>query len=105
MLLLAVLVGSPIAVWRIDQERQRAEKGELAARFSELKARQVAYASDMNLAHQAVQEDDFGRALQLLERHRPPPGKTEDRGQTTEDRNQRTGTTEQKADHSLTSDL
>ena len=53
----------------------RAEKGELAARQSELAARQTAYASDMNLAGQAVQEDDFHQALELLERHRPERGK------------------------------
>ena len=47
-----------------EQQRLRAEQGELTAR-------QIAYASDMNLAHQAVKEDDLGRALELLERHRP----------------------------------
>jgi WD40 repeat protein/serine/threonine protein kinase len=66
-LLLAVGVGLPIATYRINHERQRAERGELDAR-------QKAYASDMNLAQQAVQEDDFYRALQLLDRHRPETG-------------------------------
>jgi WD40 repeat protein len=67
VLLIAVAVGSPIAAWQINHERQRAERGELDAR-------QKAYASDMNLAQQAVQEDDFYRALQLLHRHRPAFG-------------------------------
>jgi len=75
LLLVIVIIGSPIAIYRINQGLKRAEAGEL-------KARQFAYASDMNLAHQAVQEDDFYRALQLLDRHRP--GKTEAGG-----RNQR----------------
>src|SRR5262249_48392051 len=37
--------------------------------------------SDMNLAQQAVQEDDFYRALQLLDRQRPTKQETGDRGQ------------------------
>jgi tRNA A-37 threonylcarbamoyl transferase component Bud32 len=64
LLLLAVLIGSPVAIYRIKQGLQRAEE-------ESFKVRQFAYASDMNLAHQAVQEDDFYRARQLLDRHRP----------------------------------
>jgi eukaryotic-like serine/threonine-protein kinase len=71
LLLVAILIGSPIAVYRIQQAR-KAEQAQLKRTEEEsLKARQFAYASDMNLAHQAVQEDDFYRALQLLDRHRP----------------------------------
>ncbi len=64
VLLLAMLIGSPIALWRIDYERQRAEKGESDAR-------QKAYASDMNRALQAFQADEFDQTLQLLDQHRP----------------------------------
>jgi serine/threonine protein kinase len=64
LLLLAILIGSPIALYRINQALKRTEA-------EKLKARQFAYASDMNLAHQAIQEDDLHRALQLLDRHRP----------------------------------
>ena len=71
LLLLAVAIGSPIAAWRINQERQRAEKGELAARSSELVARQKAYASDMNRAQQALAQNNLSSALELLNRHRP----------------------------------
>jgi eukaryotic-like serine/threonine-protein kinase len=71
LLLLAVAVGSPIAIYRINHERQRAEKGELAAREGEMDARQKSYASDMKLAQQAIAQNDFGRALELLDRHRP----------------------------------
>jgi len=63
-LLLAVAIGSPIAVYRINDERQRAEKGET-------EARQKAYASDMNLAQDALAQNNLGRALELLNRHRP----------------------------------
>lgn len=64
VLLLAIAVGSPIAIYRINRALKRAEA-------ESLKARRFAYASDMNLAQQAVQADDFYRALQLLDSHRP----------------------------------
>jgi eukaryotic-like serine/threonine-protein kinase len=64
VLFFAVAVGSPIAIYRINHERQRAEKGELAAR-------QKAYASDMKLAQQALAQNNLGRAQDLLNRHRP----------------------------------
>ena len=71
LLLVIVIVGSPIAIYRINHARQ-AELVQLRrVEAGELKARQFAYASDMNLAQQAVKEDDFHRALQLLDRHRP----------------------------------
>ncbi|MEO8426059.1 MAG: serine/threonine-protein kinase, partial [Verrucomicrobiota bacterium] len=71
LLLLAILVGSPLAAYRINQLR-KAEQMQLGrAEAESLKARQFAYASDMNSARYAVQEDDFYRALQLLDRHRP----------------------------------
>ncbi len=64
ILLLILLIGSPIAALRINSARQRAEA-------NAIEARRAQYASDMNLAHQAVQDGDFFRARQLLERHRP----------------------------------
>ncbi|MBI3414588.1 MAG: protein kinase [Verrucomicrobia bacterium] len=63
-LLFIIGVGSPVALVRINEARRHAETRELDARRAQ-------YASDMNLAHQAVNEGDFFRALQLLERHRP----------------------------------
>ncbi|MSU62683.1 MAG: hypothetical protein EXS31_09845, partial [Pedosphaera sp.] len=48
---------------------------------SELEARQLLYASDMRLAYHAWEKDQFDRALQLLDQHRPKPGqKTDQRG-------------------------
>src|SRR6266498_3030000 len=67
LLLLAILIGSPIFIYRIDQALNRSEAGELMARRNQ-------YASDMNLAHQAVNAGDLFRALQLLDRHRPSFG-------------------------------
>lgn len=64
---IALVVGLAGILW----QWQRAEKGELAARTSEFATRQKAYASDMNLAQQAVAQNNLGRALELLNRHRP----------------------------------
>src|SRR5262249_35812603 len=64
VLLLAVAVGSPVAIYRINHERQRAERGELDAR-------QKAYASDMNRAQQELAQNNLGLAQELLNRHRP----------------------------------
>ncbi|MCX6926250.1 MAG: WD40 repeat domain-containing protein, partial [Verrucomicrobia bacterium] len=50
------------------------------ATAEELVARQKAYASDMNLAFQAVAQKDSGYALELLDRHRPQPGYPDLRG-------------------------
>jgi WD40 repeat protein len=71
LLLIFILIGSPLALYRINHERERAEKGEWAARQGELDARQKAYASDMNSVQQALAGNDLGRAIELLNRHRP----------------------------------
>ena len=71
-LLLLLAVAHRLAHRRLSHQSERARRNRCnSARRGELKARQIAYASDMNLAQQAVQEDDFDRALQLLDRHRP----------------------------------
>ena len=53
--------------------RQQAEAEELAAR-------QRAYASDMNVAKQALNENNLGRTQELLDRQRPQPGQKDLRG-------------------------
>ncbi|HUJ11670.1 MAG TPA: protein kinase, partial [Verrucomicrobiae bacterium] len=50
------------------------------AEVEELRARQRAYASDMNVAAQALAENNLGRALDLLDRQRPAPGQKDLRG-------------------------
>ncbi len=55
LLLLAILIGSPIAIYRINQAHQA--------------ARQNQYASDMFRAHRAIDEGDLFSALQLLYRN------------------------------------
>ncbi len=50
------------------------------AKAKELEMRQLAYASDMSLAHQALKMNDLGRARRLLEAHRSGPGEIDLRG-------------------------
>jgi len=74
VLLLTVLIGSPITVYRISKAR-KAELAQLhRAEAGELLAHQNQYASDMYRAHAAVNEGDFFSALRLLDRNRPSPG-------------------------------
>jgi eukaryotic-like serine/threonine-protein kinase len=71
---ISLVLGTLVSTWQAYeagnasdgemQERQRAEGGESVAR-------QRGYASDMNLAHKAVQEDELSLALELLNRQRP----------------------------------
>ena len=60
-----------------EKEAVAAQKAEAA---EELVARQRAYASDMNLAEQALAGSNLGRALDLLNRQRPMPGQKDLRG-------------------------
>ena len=71
ILLLVVIIGSPIAVFRINRESRRAED----ARKNEVRLREQsdrrAYASDMNLVQRALEGNNLSRAVSLLDRHRP----------------------------------
>jgi eukaryotic-like serine/threonine-protein kinase len=78
MLFLIVLIGAPIAVFRVNGERQDAVEARQQAeqaRTNEFQLRQQAdrraYAADMNLVQRALEKDDLGRALGLLNRYRP----------------------------------
>ncbi len=71
---LFLVVGLAGVLWQWRSAQRIAAVARLAATQAEasaLDARRAQYASDMNLAHRAVQEGDFFRARQLLERHRP----------------------------------
>jgi WD40 repeat protein/serine/threonine protein kinase len=63
-LLLIVIIGSPIALYRIDAALHRTEAGEL-------RARQNQYAADMIGAHQSILGGDLFRANQLLKQNLP----------------------------------
>jgi eukaryotic-like serine/threonine-protein kinase len=100
----ALLLGIVLSAWQAVRakraeahataQREKAEDSEkkaVAAQASETKlrqqaeaaelvARQRAYASDMNVARQALAESNLGRALDLLNRQRPQPGQKDLRG-------------------------
>ena len=65
VLLLAVVIGSPLALYHVNRARQRAEDEALINR-------RIAYAADINHVQGALQERDLARAQELLDRHRPP---------------------------------
>ena len=56
-----------------DQDRERAEEQEALARLNE-------YVADINLAQQSLAAGNYGRAVQLLDKHRPQPGEPDLRG-------------------------
>ncbi|HXJ59154.1 MAG TPA: serine/threonine-protein kinase [Verrucomicrobiae bacterium] len=92
-----LLVGATLSAWlavRAKQAERRAEalqKRETQLRHQEMILRRQAeqegsaarlneYVADINLAHQSVAAGNYGRAVQLLERHRPAPGEPDLRG-------------------------
>jgi eukaryotic-like serine/threonine-protein kinase len=89
-MVLTLLVGAGVSAWQAvratraehqavaagQQEslsRQRAEQNEASARLNE-------YVADINLAQQALAAGNYGRAAQLLDKHRPEPGEPDLRG-------------------------
>jgi serine/threonine protein kinase/WD40 repeat protein len=71
ILVMVIVIGSPIAIYRINRESQGANN----ARKTEVRLRQQlehrAYASDMNRAQRALEVNELGPALKLLNRYRP----------------------------------
>lgn len=65
---------------RAQAEQQRADTQARKASESQQQARRLLYASDMNLAQQALRLNNLGKARRLLDRHRPQPGEEDLRG-------------------------
>jgi WD40 repeat protein/serine/threonine protein kinase len=97
VVLLALLLGITVSTWqavRATQAKQEAlaaqaqaveaqaneNKLRRQAEAEELAARQRAYASDMNIAVQALDGNNLGLALDMLNRQRPGPGEKDLRG-------------------------
>src|SRR5262249_18308928 len=72
-LLLAVAVGSPVALYHINEARKRAE-------FAQAETRRRAYVAEISAAFQALKENNLERAIDLLNRQRPKPGEEDPRG-------------------------
>ncbi len=80
VLLLAVVVGSPIALYRIERARTEEASQRGLAQEAARRARRFLYTSDMNLAQQSLKQNNLGRARRLLDRHRPKEGEEDLRG-------------------------
>jgi serine/threonine protein kinase len=65
---------------KAETERERADAHARKASESQEQSRRLIYASDMNLAQQALKLNNVGKARRLLERHRPKPGEQDLRG-------------------------
>ena len=75
--LLATLLGG---LWASTWSMLRAVKAEGEQGRLRWNAEHLAYASDMNLIQQALSVNNLGRARELLDRYRPKPGETDQRG-------------------------
>jgi WD40 repeat protein len=93
----ALAIGLGLTSWqflaksRAEREQSRLREEAQLAQASEVKLRRQAeaqeraaevktYAVSMNLAQQALQIDNLGRAVELLDQQRPAPGKPDFRG-------------------------
>jgi WD40 repeat protein len=80
LLLAIIAIGSSIAVLRIIQERDAAQRERDLAKSEREKGNQGRYDSDMSLAQHAWDDGDLGRTLSLLEAHLPQSGEPDLRG-------------------------
>jgi serine/threonine protein kinase/WD40 repeat protein len=62
------------------EQRTKADIQARKASQSEQQSRRLLYAADMNLAQQSLKLNNLGKALRLLDRHRPKPGEEDLRG-------------------------
>ena len=60
--------------------RAKAERGEQEAKANAAAAMLNEYVADINLTQLALSEGNFGRAMQLLDKHRPGAGEIDNRG-------------------------
>jgi eukaryotic-like serine/threonine-protein kinase len=63
-----------------QSEQQRADAQTRKASESQQQSSRLLYVSDMNLAQQALKQNNLGKVRRLLERHRPQPGEEDLRG-------------------------
>jgi WD40 repeat protein/serine/threonine protein kinase len=63
-----------------ESEKHRADEQMHNASESQRQSRRLLYTSDINLAQQALSQNNLGKARRLLNRHRPQPGEEDLRG-------------------------
>ncbi|MHC4205935.1 MAG: protein kinase domain-containing protein, partial [Planctomycetota bacterium] len=69
-----LVLGALVSTWQAiiaTRAKQAENRLRQQAQTNELDMRRIAYASDMNLAAQALSDNNLGRARYLLNRHRP----------------------------------
>jgi WD40 repeat protein/serine/threonine protein kinase len=77
LLLIAVAIGSPVAIYRIDRARQIAETNSQLAQASEARVRQTSYSTEMLFAAEEIEGENPGHAMELLNISRPQPGRAD----------------------------
>lgn len=78
-----LLLGIVVSTWqaaKATRAKRDADASRQIAEANELTARLNAYAADMNTTRQAIDEGNYRRALERLNRQRPGPGQTDLRG-------------------------
>ena len=70
VMLAAIAIGSPVAIFRIDRSRQEAETNLQLAR-------QTSYATEVLFAAEEIEAENRGQAMELLNRSRPKAGETD----------------------------
>jgi WD40 repeat protein/serine/threonine protein kinase len=80
LLLVAIAIGSPVAIYRIERSRQQAETNSQLAQAREMAVRQTSYSTEMLFAAEEIEAENRGQTMELLNRSRPQPGQTDFRG-------------------------
>lgn len=78
--ILALSVGSTIAAFRINQLRRAEALHRQKAEAIAIELRRKTYAAEINVAFQALAENNLERALELVNRQEPGPGEEDLRG-------------------------
>ena len=73
LLLVAIAIGSPVAIYRVDRARQEAETNLQLAR-------QTGYSTEMLFAAEEIEANNRGQAMELLRSSLPQPGQPDLRG-------------------------
>jgi len=80
VLILVVVLGAPVAIFRIDRARLDAERSRVEADRARVETERNLYAADMQLASESLRHGAIGQVQELLSRHYPGKGREDLRG-------------------------
>ncbi len=80
VLVLVVLLGAPVAIFRIDRARLDAERSRVEANRARVETERNLYAAHMQLASESLRHGAIGQVQELLNRHYPSKGAEDLRG-------------------------